>query len=239
MPLRAVLFDMNGVIVDDEPIHGRLYGRVLNEEGIPATERTYEERYLGMDDRGVFSAALRDAGRARDAADPSYVARLVDRKAGYYLEAIRSELKAVPGAVELVRACAVRWPIAVVSGALRQEIELALAGLGIRDLFGGIVAQDDMNRGKPDPEGYLRGAAALRVEPAGCVVVEDSLPGIEAARRAGMRSVAVATTHPVARLREAGADLAVATLEGLGAADIDAIAAAGPVRAAPAPPAGP
>jgi HAD superfamily hydrolase (TIGR01509 family) len=233
MPVRAAIFDFNGVLVDDEPIHMRLYIRVLEEEGCAITEAEYRSRYLGMDDRGIFLAALREKGLV---AGEGSIARLVERKARLYLEAIEKEARPVPGALELARSCAARFGgrIAVVSGALRQEIELVLRRFGARELFPVVVAQDDMARGKPDPEGFLRGLAALaRLDPAPLfaaevAVVEDSVPGVIAARRAGMRCLAVTTSCPEEALRRAGAGRVVRTLEGVAAADLDAL---------PAPPA--
>src|SRR5207237_7877409 len=131
------------------------YRRVLDDLGAEITEREYEEKYLGMDDRGIFAAALLDRGRT---ADEAFVAGLVETKARLYLGAIASEVEPVPGAIELVRACAARLGgrVAVVSGALRQEIELVLRKFEVRDLFPVIVAQDEMTRGKPDPEGVSK-----------------------------------------------------------------------------------
>lgn len=228
-PVKAVIFDFNGVIVDDEPIHMRLYRRVLEDEGAPITEREYHERYLGMDDRGIFAAALRDKGRAKQASDERYIASLVDRKAALYLDAIRGGgARPVEGALDLVRTCAEKCGgrIAVVSGALRHEIELVLDLFGARRLFAAIVAQDEMTRGKPDPEGFLRGLAALAAHdgplaPNEVAVIEDSVPGVIAAGRAGMRSLALAGSYPEEALRRAGAGRVVATLKGLGADELD------------------
>lgn len=230
--IRAVIFDFNGVIVDDEAIHGRLYREVLFHE-VPAilTESDYIEKYLGMDDRGIFAAAIKDdLGHEPDAAT---LADLVEKKAKLYLAAIETEIQPVPGAIDLVRACAARFPgrLAVVSGALRQEIELVLAKFGVRDLFPVIVAQDEMTRGKPDPEGFLKGLAGLNAKTGAALaaaevaVVEDSVPGVIAAGRAGMRSLAVTTSYPERALREAGAGRVVATLAGLDPAALDALPA--------------
>ncbi len=227
MTARAAIFDFNGVLVDDEPIHERLYIRALADEGCRVTEADYRSRYLGMDDRGIFAAAIRDKlGFEPDAAR---LRRLIEKKARLYLEAIEREARPVPGALELVRSCAERFGgrIAVVSGALRQEIELVLRAFGVRNLFPVIVAQDEMERGKPDPEGFLKGLAGLaglaRLAPAEVAVVEDSVPGVIAAGRAGMRCLAVTTSYPEEELRRAGAGRVVRTLEGLSAADLEAL----------------
>ncbi len=92
--LRAVIFDFNGIIVDDEPIHFELFQRVLNEEGITLTEADYYARYLGCDDRGAFTTAYREHGRALS---HSKLADLIERKAAYYQEDIKSKMRVFPG----------------------------------------------------------------------------------------------------------------------------------------------
>src|SRR5437762_6209181 len=106
-PVRAVIFDFNGVIVDDEPIHMRLYIRVLADElGVRITEHDYNARYLGMDDRGIFSAAIRDRTGAEP--DAARLSELIAGKARLYLEAIEGEARPIDGAIALVRAGAAR-----------------------------------------------------------------------------------------------------------------------------------
>jgi sugar-phosphatase len=119
----------------------------------------------------------------------------------------------VPGALEFVRAAARDgYRLAVVSGALRREVELVLREAGLGTYFNVIVAAEDVRACKPDPEGYLRAREQLGVLPEQCVVIEDSLPGLAAARAAGMRCVMVATSHPAAEL--AAADLVWPDLSG-------------------------
>ncbi len=207
--IRAVLFDFNGLLVDDESVHFDLFREVLAEVGVPLLEATYRERYLGFDDRGCFEAALRDSGRR---AVPDLVDDLIARKARRYFEAARKGLRFFPGAAESVEALATRWPLAICSGALRGEIELALHLLGVRARIGAIIAAEDTQRCKPDPEGYLLALDALRsrvgedLEAAHCLAIEDSLAGIEAVKAAGMWAVGIAHTYPEDQLRDAGAD---------------------------------
>lgn len=215
--LRAVLFDFNGVLVDDEPIHLELFQRVLGEEGIELADEDYYADYLGFDDRGCFSAVLERAG---EAPSPPRLARLIARKAAYYQERIhRDGYPFFPGAVELVAAAAGRgWTLGVVSGALREEIEGALAQEGLRQEVQVIVAAEDVVEGKPDPEGYRKAIEwmntrpplpARLVHPHEVVAIEDSPAGIESATGAGLVTVAVANTYPAARL--GGADAVVAS----------------------------
>ncbi|MDX2029915.1 MAG: HAD family phosphatase [Blastocatellia bacterium] len=219
--LRAIIFDFNGVIVDDEPLHLELFRAVLAEEGIPLTDEAYHERYLGFDDRGAFVAVLRDAGRASRADEAGYIAELIERKAALYREAIERRYLLFPGVVDLVRGLAERFPMAIASGALRNEIELVLTRGEIRDCFREIIASEDVAVCKPDPEGYLKALAALNardsgsareIEPAECLAIEDSIAGIEAARRAGMRCLAVTNSYAAEQLTRA--DRIVNTLAG-------------------------
>jgi beta-phosphoglucomutase len=217
---RAILFDFDGVLADSEPLHLRAFQHVLASLGITLTPEAYVADYLGFDDRGVFTEALRAAGRPTSVAD---IEALMRRKAVGFRRILESEVRIYPGVTAFVSACA-GLPLAVVSGALREEIDLVLQRAGIRTAFTTIVAAEDVAEGKPDPEGYLRGLAALRgaagpIEAAECLVVEDSLAGLEAARRAGMRRLAVTNSYRSDELRHA-ADLVVSTLEGLTLASV-------------------
>jgi beta-phosphoglucomutase-like phosphatase (HAD superfamily) len=216
--IRAVIFDFNGVLVDDERVHFELFREVLAEEGVALTERAYHEVYLGYDDRRCFEEVLKDAGQAADAAR---LEELVARKAGRYVDRAEGGLRYFPGASACVRALAERWPLAINSGALRGEIELALRKLGVRDWISAIVSAEDARRCKPDPEGYLLALDALRarhgedLEAGHCLVFEDSLAGIQSAKSAGMWAVGVSNTYPERELRGAGADAVLPGLEGV------------------------
>jgi len=213
--LRAVIFDFNGIIVDDEPIHFELFQRVLGEEGIALTEEDYYARYLGFDDRGAFMAGFREHSRPLSA---EKLQELIERKAVYYQEAIRNHVTVFPGVKNLVADLAQTLPLAVASGALRHEIETILKTLGLFDHFRAIVAAEDVTQGKPEPEIYLKALAALNaggsgnpIEAADCVVIEDSKEGIRGTRRAGMKCLAVTNSHPAELLSDA--DAVVKTLE--------------------------
>src|SRR5689334_24905548 len=118
--LRAVIFDFNGIIVDDEPIHFKLFQRVFAEEGIDLSEAAYYRRYLGFDDRGAFLAGFRDCGRTVGAAK---LQELIARKADYYQEAIRNHVAIVPGVQPLLKDLSRSLSLAVASGELRERIE--------------------------------------------------------------------------------------------------------------------
>lgn len=214
--LRALIFDFNGIIVDDEPIHFRLFQKVLGEEGIILTEAVYYARYLGFDDRGAFTAAFRENQRPIDDAK---LKQLIERKAIYYQDAIRKQVAIFPGVQGLVSTLAQALPLAVASGALRHEIETILKTAGLLDHFQAIVSAEDVIKGKPEPEIFLKALAALNLQklngvPIGagdCLVIEDSREGIRGARRAGMKCLAVTNSHPAELLGEA--DAVVKSLE--------------------------
>jgi beta-phosphoglucomutase len=191
---RAILFDFNGVIIDDEPQHCEALAATLAEYGIPLAREAYYREYLGFDDRECFRFTFERHGRPTD--DPALL-EAIERKAGHYAAAIRRSMTLVPGAAAFVRAAADDGlALAVVSGALRREIELVLEVAGLRRHFGVVVAAEDVSACKPDPQGYIRAREALALAPASCVVVEDSLPGLAAAQAAGLRCAVLTTSHP-------------------------------------------
>jgi beta-phosphoglucomutase len=222
--LRAIIFDFDGVVADNEPVHCLMFQRVLGELGIFLSKEEYYAEYLGYDDKGCFAAVLQARGRA---APKELIDELVRRKAEIYMEHIRNHLVIFPGVRELVREAAPRCRLAIASGALRHESEFILEQAGIRKEFVHITSSEDVAQGKPNPEGFLHALAHLqRVRPddrltaADCLVIEDSLPGIRAGHAAGMKVLAVANTHALEDLREA--DEAVGSLADVRLPDIAA-----------------
>lgn len=212
----ATYFDFNGVLVNDESVHFETFREVLAPLGVELTERDYLSRYLGYDDAGAFTAILRDAGREPNR---EQVARLIEAKRPLYLQRARASLPTFPGAAELVRRRAAAGPALIVSGALREEVELGLQVLGVRSSVDVIVSAEDTRACKPDPEGYQIAVRWLaeRGEQERArrgLVIEDSLAGVEAAKAAGLSCVAVTHTYSEQELIAAGAD---AVSSGLGA----------------------
>jgi HAD superfamily hydrolase (TIGR01509 family) len=208
--LIATLFDYNGVLVDDEDVHFAAFREALRPLGIALTQEEYLARYLGFDDAGAFRAILEDAGRKPT---PAEIDALVEAKKPLYLARI-DRVQAFPGAKEAIKRRATHGPVAIVSGALRQEIELGLEMLGVAKLVKVIVSAEDAPQCKPDPQGYL--LAMTKLHEAGfeghAVVIEDSIAGVEAAKRAGLRCVAVAHTYAAFELSRAGADAVAPSL---------------------------
>lgn len=207
--MRAVIFDFDGVIADTEPLHFESLRRTLADIEIILTETDYYTDYLGFDDRGCIVEALRVNRRPLS---PSLVEELMAKKASAYLTSIKDHLVIFPGVREFVEEAAAAYPIAIASGALRAEIELVLEQIGIRKAFCYIVSAEDVTCGKPNPEPFLQALAGLNrrhvaapIAPDSCLALEDSLPGIRAARSAGMKVLAIANTHTVQNLHEADA----------------------------------
>jgi HAD superfamily hydrolase (TIGR01509 family) len=189
----AILFDFNGVIIDDEPQHCDALIATLAEYGYALDRETYYRDYLGFDDRECFRYSFGHMGRPVD--EPA-LAGAIERKHAHYARAVRGSMQLVPGADEFIQAAALDgYQLAIVSGALRREIELVLDLAGLRAHFAEIVAAEDVSACKPDPQGYNLARAALALAPNRCVVVEDSLPGLAAARAAGLRCAMLATSH--------------------------------------------
>ncbi len=204
--IRAVLFDFNGVIIDDERVHMELFQEILEPEGIEFTEEEYWAEFLGMDDRGCFSGAWRRSMGSE--ISEALLERFVSEKAFEYRKRLEAGLTLYPGAPELIRALRGKYPLGIVSGALRHEIEGTLERAGLLPDFPLIVSAEDTEKGKPDPEGYVRAFDRMKErgfsgQPGQVLVIEDSFQGVEAARKAGMRTFAVCHTYPAEMLQEA------------------------------------
>lgn len=223
--LRAVIFDFNGVIVDDEPIHHEAFRRVLAEEGFKLSEEEYLERYLPLDDRSCFRTFLETNRRE---VTESAVDDLVRRKAAYYSEAMQERLAFFPGVLEFVPQVAQRYRLAIGSAGARREIEQILARGNVRQYFEVIVSAEDFSEPKPSPEVFVKSLSLLNQgNPASsppltadeCLVIEDSVAGVEAAHAARMRCLAVSNSYPPQRLAEA--DLTVPSLMGIDPARLE------------------
>ena len=200
---KAILFDFNGVLINDEPMHCEALIHTLADLGIDLDRDTYYREYLGFDDRECFRYSFTRANRP---SDPASIADATERKNSAYERLIRDSMPMVPGATDFVRAAtADGHRLAIVSGALRREIDLVLSRDGIAPLFDLIVAAEDVPACKPDPAGYNQARAALKADTDDCIVIEDSLPGLKAARAAGLRCAMLSTSHPADALREADA----------------------------------
>lgn len=206
---RAVIFDVDGVLVDSYDAHRQSWRAVAREEGVTFTDETFRTTF-GCTSRDVIRAAWPD-----DMLSDEQIARIDDRKEALYREIVAETFPAMEGAVELIDGCrAAGFSIAAGSSGPPENIDLALCQLGRIDSFDAVVTGREVMRGKPDPQVFLLAAERLLVPPRRCVVIEDAAAGIEAAHRAGMRAVGLVSTG---RTREemAGANLIVDSLREL------------------------
>lgn len=212
----AVVFDFDGVIANSEPLHLEAFQQVLATIGVHLPAVEYYERYLGYDDEGAFRAVMSDRGLTPRDGD---VARLIDEKALLLPRLLAAPGILVPGAADCLARLGAVVPLAIASGARRDEIELVLGARGLRDRFEVIVAAGETPRSKPHPDPYARAVEDLAARgripagtsPSACVAIEDSHWGIASARAAGLRCVALTTSY--ARESLASADHVVESLD--------------------------
>jgi HAD superfamily hydrolase (TIGR01509 family) len=179
---------------------------------------------LGLDDRGLFRDSF---GRAGQALSSDLLEILIAEKSARFLAMAGRESVVLPGAAELIASVASRHLLAICSGALRREIETILRAADLLSHFSVIVGADDVQRGKPDPQGYLLALQRLQdkhrlvppLQPAECLVIEDSMPGIEAGKDAGMTCLAVSTSVQGELLLQA--DAVIGTLQEVSPALLD------------------
>jgi len=200
--IRAVIFDFNGILADDDPIHMQALQKVAGEDGVTVTEDEYMESYLPLNDRDCFQELWRKNQRTLGQGE---LDELIRRKGVYYFNSIEQKTVLFEGAADAVRAAAARGPVAVASGARMGEIRYILGKAGLLDCFSTIVAMEDVRRGKPDPEPFSLAFARLResltgLVPEECAAVEDSLGGIQSAHSAGISCLGVAHSYPRIRL---------------------------------------
>jgi len=218
MQIRGAIFDWDGVVIDSSRHHEESWERLARETGLPLPEGHFK-RGFGMKNDVIIPELLAWTS------DPAEIQRLSLRKETLYREVVREwGIAALPGVAALLADLASSGiPAAIGSSTHRENIETALSLIGLRASFTSIVSAEDVRRGKPDPEVFLKAADRIGRTPQECVVFEDAHVGIEAARAAGMRVIAVATTHPLSQLAEA--DLAVETLSTVSAATLRQLAA--------------
>ncbi len=215
MTLRGIVFDFDGVIANSEPLHFQGFREVLADEGVTLTENEYYARYLGFDDAGVFGAIGVERGVRWP---PRHVDTLVKRKAIRLEELEREQSVLFPGATAAIERLAQAGPLAIASGALRNEITRILEREDLARYFLIVVGAEDAPRSKPAPDPYRRAVERLDAtvnsgsNPADYVAIEDSQWGLESARAAGLRTVAVTHTYPAGQLV---ADLTVSSLDAL------------------------
>lgn len=201
---RAVIFDFNGTLSDDEGILLEIFVELFRTHlGWTLTAEDYFGRFAGHSDREIVELAVAE----HSAGEAELVEELLRRRRELYKLKVADRSPIGPGAVQLVQRLAHEGvPMAIVTGAQREDVECVLTNSPVGQLIGLMVTEEDVSRGKPDPEGFHVGAKTLGVPPEAILVFEDSVPGVTAALAAGMRCVAVHGRNASAQLeRLAGA----------------------------------
>lgn len=210
MRTHAVIFDMDGVLIDSGAHHRAAWRALLDELGVVPAAPDYWRLTIG---RPSVEAVPLLLGRETPWAEAQ---RLAARKQEHYRRLASEGPALVRGVAAFVGELAARGvPRAVATSASRHDVETLLARARLLDRFAVVVAAEDVRWGKPDPEVYVLAARRLGVAPERCLVFEDALVGVQAARGAGMRTIGVCTAHTESELRAAGAERAVEDFEGL------------------------
>jgi len=216
--IQAILFDFNGVIIDDEPLQMAAYQDVLREQGIELTESDYYGA-LGMDDKTFVRAAFE---RAKQTLTDDVLKIVLAAKGVRHRQFIEDELPLFPGVVTFLKAASRQFSLGLASMASPTEIQYVLERSRLLSLFSVIVTAEDVNVCKPAPDCYLAALKRLNEKRVGegrqplpareCLVIEDSPPGIESGKQAGMRTLGITNTVSAEQLRAAGAEVVSANL---------------------------
>ena len=198
MVFKACLFDMNGVLVDDEILQEQAFRLTLGSYGLDLSSGDYKKYFIGKTDKNGFETYF--ANRIL----PDSIERLINKKGEFYKDVVQNKLRGYNGVEQFI---VTLWEkglvLAVVTSSTRAEADIILNFLKLQKYFSTIIAAENVKNGKPDPEGYLKGAEALQVSPSKCMVVEDAPSGLQAAKSAGMYSVGVTNTHSKYELKDA------------------------------------
>jgi beta-phosphoglucomutase len=209
-PVRALIFDFDGVLADTEDLHCAAFQSVAAEAGLTLSRDDYYAQLLGLPDRECLAAVCARAGMA---AAPARLDDLVARKRRRFAQ-LAQDARLYAGVADTLRRLHPHFLLGIASGAFRDEIEPILEREHVRQLFTAVVGAEDVRNGKPAPDPFLQALHALQskagapLTPADCLVIEDSPHGITAAHAAGMHCLGVTTHHDHAALATAEAIIA-------------------------------
>ncbi len=209
--LRTVIFDFDGVITDSEILHFRAFNQVLGQYGIELTKQEYYKTYLGFNDADCYGKLIQQ-GLLKT--EQEQIGNLIEEKKHIYKELAKTEGKMIEGVRDFLTLLEENSiPMAICSGSLLTEVEMVLEDTGLRHLFEEIVSGEQVKKGKPDPEGFLLTLTRLNsnaslaqagnqndILPGECIVIEDSHWGLEAAKAAGMHTIAVTNSYGAEQL---------------------------------------
>ena len=206
---------MDGVIADTAPYHLKAWQEVFRKRGVSFSEEDFRRNFGQRNDTIIRNTLGEDTPQ-------SEVDIVASDKERNFRQSVRQNIKPLPGAIKLITSLKEHgFSMALASSAPVENIQLVIRGLGIESSFQAIVSGREVTEGKPSPQGFLLAAERLGVEPRDCIVIEDAVAGVTAAKRAGMYCLALASTHPRYSLMEA--DLVVDTLEAVSANDLEGL----------------
>lgn len=207
--LKAIIFDFNGIILNDEPLHFRAMQEAVARLGVRVTEREYWDRYLPLDDWRCLAAICSDHSRPLTKEEQE---EALSHKLKAYQRLLQGGHPLFPGVAQFIVRAASVYPLAVATGARREEVTDTLAATGLERYFRVVVSAQDFTMGKPHPESYLLALRRLNerldghtgpIAPAECLVIEDSVHGVRGALSAGMACLAVTNTYSREKLAAA------------------------------------
>lgn len=187
--ISAILFDMNGVIIDDEHIHEHAFKKTVATFGIDLDHQSYLDCCAGKTDRAGYQSIAEKYQKSLP------IDSLLIDKEKQYLELFPTEKKSYPGIIECIHRLYKNYDLALTSSSNRVEVELITGEFEIKQLFKVMVTGNDVNKGKPDPEPYLKTCNLLGINPRRAVVIEDSASGVTSAITAGCKCIGITTTH--------------------------------------------
>ncbi len=214
---KAVIFDLDGVLVDTGQFHRQSWYELTRQEGWPFSDEFFSKTF-GMQNHLILPIL---AGRPMT---PAEIKHYSDWKEARYRQLNEGKLQLLPGVRELLSDLKQNhFQLAIGTSTPPENLQFIMQHTRIADFFDAFVDSADVTRSKPDPDTFLKAAAKLNMDPARCVVVEDAPAGVQAGKAGGMPVIAVTNTRPAEELAAAGADRIIASLTELSAGDFDSL----------------
>jgi beta-phosphoglucomutase family hydrolase len=197
--IKAVIFDLDGVISDTQKYHAQVEAKLLKECGINLKAKEIIKKYAGTSDRENFEKIFKEYKKPL-----KKVKEILDKKYEILIGMLRGKIQPISGVIKFIKDLKDHsFKLGVASSARKKSVEFILSELKIKDDLDAIVTGEEVKFSKPNPEIYLKTAKLLNVSPKECLVIEDAVSGIRAAKAAGMKCLAITTTYLRAELNEA------------------------------------
>lgn len=195
---KAVIFDMNGVIVNDERIHQQSWRQFSQDHQLHISEEDFKQKVFGRTEKETFQFLFNSTLTEEE------ISKYSDERVDVAMGLFRPQLRAIQGVVEVLYYLKeLQIPMALATSSRKRYQTFIFDNLNLWQYFDAIVTAEDVTKGKPEPEVYLRAAELLSVDPKECVAIEDSVSGIRSAQAAGMKVIGIATTHEAAEIQKA------------------------------------